>query len=190
MRSSLELLLLSLIRDGLGTPYELKAQADISLGSTVPALARLGKAGLIKATKTPESRSTQRFTLTPEGARTLKTQWREQLKSDVNDVESVLRIAYLALLNQESKGCAEFLERCSRNLEGMATMAKAEVHRFTPRPSGADSGTLRWLRARLALCRLESELEELRSLAGDVRKLDATKPENNNKKNIAKTRKP
>lgn len=169
MRSSLELLLLTLIRDGLGTPYELKTRADISLGSTVPALARLEDAGLVKASKTPQSRSIRRFNITVEGARTLKNEWRQQLNSSPNDIESVLRIAYLALLNDETEECAEFLKRSAEQAKGLATLAKAEVERFARRSAGTDTETLRWLRARLALRRLESESNELRRLADEVR---------------------
>ena len=43
MSTSLELFVLAMVRQGLATPYELKTKAGLSLGSTVPALARLEK---------------------------------------------------------------------------------------------------------------------------------------------------
>ena len=41
MSTSLELFVLAMVRRGLATPYELKTKAGLSLGSTVPVLARL-----------------------------------------------------------------------------------------------------------------------------------------------------
>jgi DNA-binding MarR family transcriptional regulator len=190
MRSSLEFLLLTLIREGLGTPYELKARADISLGSTVPALARLEDAGLIKACDTPQSRSSRRFTITAEGARTLKNHWREHLKNDATDIESVLRIAYLALLNDEIEECAGFLKRSSERAIGLATMANAEIDRFAPRSERTSTETLRWLRARLTLRRLESEANELDAIAAEIRKRTDQGVQKNKKNKISKRRKP
>jgi len=38
-----------MVRQGLATPYDLKTKAGLSLGSTVPALARLEKDSLVEA---------------------------------------------------------------------------------------------------------------------------------------------
>ena len=188
MRSSLELLLLSLVRDGFATPYELKAHADISLGSTVPALARLAEDGLIRASE-PQSRRSRRYSVTSKGAKILDSEWREQLKSGVSDVESALRIAYLALLNRDTEHCAQFLERSSNRLCGLATMAEAEATRFAQHSEGTNNETLRWLRARVAVRRLESEANELRALAAEIRKRTSDGAEIRKKNKIAKRRK-
>jgi DNA-binding PadR family transcriptional regulator len=47
MNTSLELFVLAMLQQGLATPYELKTKAGLSLGSTVPALARLEKDALV-----------------------------------------------------------------------------------------------------------------------------------------------
>ncbi len=47
--TSLELFVLAMVRQGLATPYDLKTKAGLSLGSTVPALARLEKDSLVEA---------------------------------------------------------------------------------------------------------------------------------------------
>src|SRR4051794_15977091 len=129
MRSNLELLLLSLVRDGLGTPYELKARADVSLGSAIPALARLESDGLVKASAM-EARGSRRFTLTAKGIRILGAEWELQLQSPTTDVDSILRIAYLVWLNGSTGKAAIFLEKSADRIHELATMASSEATLF------------------------------------------------------------
>jgi hypothetical protein len=173
MRSTLELLLLSLMQDGMGTPYELKTRAHISLGSSIPALTRLEADGLIQASD-PQPRRSRRFTLKTKGRIALKKGWSRHLKSSTTDVESILRITYLACLNKSSGKAAAFLESAAVRLRGLATMAQAEVSRFGRQGKGADNETLRWLRARLEVRRIEAEADEMILLAKDLRKTKIT----------------
>jgi DNA-binding PadR family transcriptional regulator len=174
MRSTLELLLLTLIRDGIETPYELKTRADISLGSAVPALARLESDGLLK-TSAPESRRSRRFEITAKGHRVLKQDWAEHLRSATTDVESVLRIAYLCWLNGRAPDAATFLDRAADRVAGMATMAVAESTRFGRRSGEVNSDAMRWLRARVQARRIRAEAEALRNLAAELKNVSAPK---------------
>jgi DNA-binding PadR family transcriptional regulator len=169
MRSTLELLLLSLLQDGIATPYELKSRADISLGSSIPALARLEADGLIEASD-PQPRRSRRFTLKTKGRTALKKDWSEHLQSSTTDVESILRIAYLAFLNKSSAKAAVFLEAAADRLRGLATMAHAESTRFDRRGAKVDNEELRWLRARVDERRVKAEAQELSALAQEVKK--------------------
>ncbi len=63
--SILELLLLSFIREGLDTPYDLISKAGLSVGVSSPAFKRLVKAGLLRATKGPRNRVN--YALTDKG---------------------------------------------------------------------------------------------------------------------------
>jgi DNA-binding PadR family transcriptional regulator len=169
MRSTLELLLLALLQDGLGTPYDLKSRADISLGSSIPALNRLEADGLIEASD-PKSRRSRRFTLKTKGRTALKKDWSEHLQSPTTDVESILRIAYLACLNKSPGKAAVFLEAAADRLRGLAAMAHAEATRFDRRGAKVDNDALRWLRARVDERRVKAEAQELSVLAQELQK--------------------
>jgi DNA-binding PadR family transcriptional regulator len=181
MRSTLELLLLTLIRDGIETPYELKTRADISLGSAVPALARLETDGLLK-TSGPEARRSRRFELTPKGHRALKLDWSEHLRSATTDVDSVLRIAYLCWLNGRVLDASIFLDRAADRVAGMATIAAAESTRFRRRSGEVNSDSIRWLRARVQARRIRAEAEALRNLAAELKEAPVLKAKKTTKK--------
>jgi DNA-binding PadR family transcriptional regulator len=187
MRSTLELLLLTLVRDGIGTPYELKTRADISLGSAVPALARLEKDGLLK-TSAPRSRRSRRFEITTKGRRVLKQDWAEHLRSATTDVESVLRIAYLSWLNGRALDAATFLDRAADRVAGMATMAVAESTRFGRRSGEVNSDAMRWLRARVQARRIRAEAEALRNLSAELKNVSALKETGTTKKKARKSK--
>jgi DNA-binding PadR family transcriptional regulator len=174
MRSTLELLLLTLVRDGLATPYEIKMRADISLGSAVPALARLETDGLLKTTG-PEARRSRRFELTPKGNRALKQDWAVHLRSATTDVDSVLRIAYLCWLNGRVLDASIFLDRAADRVAGMATMAAAESTRFRRRSGEVNSDSIRWLRSRVQARRIRAEAEALRNLAAELKEAPVVK---------------
>lgn len=81
MRTSLELFVLAMVRQGLATPYELKTKADLSLRSTVPVLARLEKDTLVKASEKGARRS-RKFSITAKGTKALTQGWAEQLATE------------------------------------------------------------------------------------------------------------
>jgi DNA-binding PadR family transcriptional regulator len=104
MSSSLELFVLAMVQQGLATPYELKTKAGLSLGSTVPVLARLEKDTLVKASEEGARRS-RKFSITAKGAKALTHGWVEQLATEHTDLDSILRIACLAWLHGDTKAC-------------------------------------------------------------------------------------
>jgi DNA-binding PadR family transcriptional regulator len=186
MRSNLELLLLSLVRDGLGTPYELKARADISLGSAIPALARLESDGLVKASA-KEARGSRRFTLTAKGSRVLGIEWQLQLQSGTTDVDSILRITYLSWMNGSASKAAIFLVKSADRIHELATMASSEATLFGSSAEAVDNDALRWLRARVAARRLEAESRELLALARRLRSASKSKGRGNARRRTKKT---
>jgi DNA-binding PadR family transcriptional regulator len=183
MRSTLELLLLALLQDGISTPYELKSRADISLGSSIPALTRLEADGLIQASD-PQSRRSRRFTLNTKGRSALKKDWSVHLQSSTTDVESILRITYLACLNKSSGKAAVFLEAAADRLRGLATTAHAEATRFGKSGAKVDNEELRWLRARVDERRVKAEAQELSALAHELKKRSAGHPRNSMRQQI------
>ena len=170
MRSNLELLLLSLISDGLQTPYELKARTDLSLGSTVPALARLHADGFVKASDI-QTRRSRRFTLTAKGAKVLEKECLLHLQDTPTDVESAIRIAYLALRYGHAASAADILRRVSDSLLGQAITAKAEATSFTRHEDVISPAMLRRLRAQIEGQRLEGSAQALLQLANDISSL-------------------
>src|ERR1051326_3610450 len=97
--TNLELFVLAMVQLGLETPYDLKAKAGLSLGSTIPLLARLTETGLLKASD-PDRRNSRKYSVTREGASALRHGWKAMLTGDT-DTDSALRIAYLAWHNGE-----------------------------------------------------------------------------------------
>jgi DNA-binding PadR family transcriptional regulator len=69
-RSSLELLLLALVKLGVGTTYELMTKAGLSVGITSRSLKKLEAAKLL--TSSAGTRASQRFEITKSGERELK----------------------------------------------------------------------------------------------------------------------
>ena len=169
MRSNLELLVLALVRHGLETPYDLKAKADVSLGSSIPVLNRMEAEGLLKVTK-PQARRSRRFTITPKGAQVLKHEWTEVLDDPTNDPEAILRIAYLVWLNGSSQNAAAYLYQAADRLKSMAAVTKAQCDRFGSRGPKVDHDAMRWLRCRVAGSRLLAEAKELQLLGEELGK--------------------
>lgn len=98
--SLLDLFVLSQLDRGLQTPYDLLQQGGLSLGSTVPALRRLGKAGLVRKKAAPEGSSRRPrhgYELSAAGRRLARTGWISLLKNQPpSDLDAVLRLADLA----------------------------------------------------------------------------------------------
>ena len=96
-RGDLDLFVLALIECGIATPYELKTAAGLSPGATIPALARLLKAGFVLQGK-PGSRGRVDHEITAHGRRYLKSGWKELVEDGPSgDLDADLRVALLAL---------------------------------------------------------------------------------------------
>ena len=173
-RTSLELYLLTLIHRGFGTPYALKSRADLSLGSSVPALARLEQDGLIRGSEI-QSRRSRRFTVTGKGLRTLKAEWRSHLDIESSDLDSILRISYLACVLGSPRQGSFYLRRSSKRIATLAKATEAKADRFGAIPKQADNELLRLLRTRIEARRLAASAKELAAFARELDK-DRSEP--------------
>lgn len=97
--SALDLFVLYLLDRGLETSYALQRDGGLSVGSTVPALARLEEAGLVRrmADQRDSKRPRHGYQLSPAGRKLARTGWKPYLKA-VNhlDLDAVIRIADMA----------------------------------------------------------------------------------------------
>jgi DNA-binding PadR family transcriptional regulator len=175
--SGTELFLLMLISQGLGTPYDFKAEAGLSVGSTALVLARLEKAGLVAAGK-PGVRGSRRFTITKAGEKTLRSEWRGLLQVRPTAIEEALRVIYLAWSAGESVAAGKFADQAAADLLARAVTKKAEAAEVRPHTSSKRPGeTFRWLKLRVEAAEAEA----------DARMLGEVKQElMGNKKNKAK----
>ena len=170
MSTRLELFVLAMVRQGLATPYELMTKAGLSLGSTVPVLARLKNDAFVKASKEGARRS-RKFSITAKGTRALTKGWAEQLATEHTDLDSILRVAALAWLHEDTKVCQEFLKRSADGLRGWAGSLRAETERLAGKVgSEPDGGTFMWMSKHCEAARAESDAAALIELAGQIGK--------------------
>ncbi len=98
-KSVLEFFILSQLDRGLQTPYDL-LQEGLSLGSTIPALRRLEKAGLVRKKAAPAGSSRRPrhgYELSTAGRKLARSGWIPLLKDRAPaDIEAVLRLVDLA----------------------------------------------------------------------------------------------
>lgn len=168
MRSNLELFVLALVQRGLGTPYDFRLKAGLSVGSTSPALKRLEDDGLITGSD-PGARGSRRFTVTAKGGRVLNQEWESHLNNHLTDLDSIVRIAYLAWEFQGRNAAAKYLQESSTALYGLVASRKAEAERLSPavtEPPVAE--TFLWLRTSGEAMRLEVDATLLKDLAEQI----------------------
>jgi DNA-binding PadR family transcriptional regulator len=167
MNTSLELFILAMVQQGLATPYELKTKAGLSLGSTVPALARLEKDALVEG-----ARRSRKFSITAKGTKALTRGWAEQLATEHTDLDSILRVACLAWLHGDTKACQEFLKRSADGLHGWSGSLRAEADRLAARKGESpDSDTFVWLRTYCEAARAKTDAATLVELSDRISKV-------------------
>jgi DNA-binding PadR family transcriptional regulator len=170
MSTSLELFVLAMVRQGLATPYELKTKAGLSLGSTVPVLARLEKDAFVKASEKGARRS-RKFSITAKGTKTLTNGWAEQLATDHTDLDSILRVASLAWLHGDIMACQDFMKRSAKGLHGWAGSLRAEADRIAAKiGESPDGDTFVWLRTYCEAARAETDAAALIELSDRISK--------------------
>jgi DNA-binding PadR family transcriptional regulator len=111
MLRTLDLFLLTLVRDGVSTPYEWQARAGVSLGASLPAVKRLLDGGMVSEAE-KGSRGRREFRLTRSGRNELmKTDLylEEALEEGRGDLESVLRLACIAISEAKAKPARKLL---------------------------------------------------------------------------------
>jgi DNA-binding PadR family transcriptional regulator len=179
MSTSLELFVLAMVRQGLETPYNLKTKVGLSLGSTVPALARLEKDGLVKASEEGARRS-RKFSITARGTKILAQEWPGQLTSDQTDLDSILRVAFLAWMHGDGKSCQEFLERSANGLRGWAGSLRAESERLAGKVESTLNGnTFMWMNKHCEAARAEADAAALTELSAQIGKRSGVKRRTN-----------
>ena len=138
------------------------------MGSTSPALKRLEEDGLITGSD-PGARGSRKFTVTANGKRALKQDWESHLNSRPTDLDSIIRIAYLAWEFQGRNAAAKYLQESSMSLSGRASSRKAEAERLSHALTDSpDSETFSWLRTRSEAMRLEVDATLLKDLAEQI----------------------
>lgn len=160
-RSSLEVLILALLKQGLATTYDLQTQAGLSLGATVPALKRLEAAKLVSR---KEAGRRFEFSVTREGEKMLAS-WSASPRLPT-DVDEVLRSAYMTWMVGNKAGAAVMLRqsirvqnRCAEELRDQL----AAVDR--PLPAKPSPEWYRWLRKVVEAGRAAADVAALDSLA-------------------------
>jgi DNA-binding PadR family transcriptional regulator len=133
MIRSLDLFILALIQQGLNIPYAIQLQAGLSVGSTLPALRRLLKTGLVKEEEPGQGgRRRREFTLTAAGKKRLqnaKTNL-EQISADaVGDLEATLRFACLASFWGDRREASRILLRAAGEFEDRSENSQRLGHK-------------------------------------------------------------
>ena len=164
-RKDLEAFLLALIRHGLQTPYDLMMSAGISPGASIPALGRLESAGYVRKGE-GGARNRQEYDTTNKGDAFLEKFWREIFqRPPAEDLDTILRIASLALLMSEPKqSVAAYLSRAA------ALRKPGEPVRPAGVPTRDPAGIFPWMRQVAAAGRAKNEAATLRQLASAIRR--------------------
>lgn len=164
--SLLDVDILSLFDRGFETTYDLQTQGGISLGSSVPALKRMERFGLIerKGSANPGKRKRFAFSLTEEGRQIVQTCWATLLATPPpGDLGSILRtVDILKTYRVAPRQIAKYLRRASADRAELA--AKAANNHSIPTPG------VGYLADRRAwdLQRLRAEAKFLAQLAKSV----------------------
>lgn len=169
-RKDLELFILALISDGVSTPYDLMAKAKISPGASIPVLARLEVAGCVRKGKEGPRNRTE-YVATAKGARLLQTSWRELFgsrPSSTQELDTVLRIASLALLLGETKSNVANYLRTAATLRASGP----SQHKGVLAPDAKNlPDTFLWMRSAAQSARIRQEAAVLRKLANSLRRM-------------------
>ena len=167
-RTTLETLLLAAARvSGEVSPYSLWQHLDLSLGTTVPALRRLSKEGLVGRVAESQSRA-ERYSLLPKGSQVLDA-WLKRPFPDVvpSDTEVVLRIAGLVCVIGEK----EDMQRISLFLTEAARLKErsAERHELVAKQHAEVReqawNVYRWMSNLVNVERLRGEAKALAKIA-------------------------
>ena len=166
--SDVQFLILALVQNGLCTAYDLKAKAGISVGTSIPVLAHLQNAQLVRQTAT-DQRNTRRYLITPAGAETLKAAWRTCPKLRPAHIDSIIRVAYLTWILGNDREAASFLRRAAMILRARATTLQAQASElFHGIRQELYGNGYRWLRTCCDAARMEASAEALTQMADQI----------------------
>jgi DNA-binding PadR family transcriptional regulator len=124
----LDLFLLACVEQGLGSAYDLKVEAGISPGASLPSLARLKRLGFISPGKIG-ARGKVIFAATPNGRAFLQGNWYALLEQTVPvEMDSILRVAALGrMMGAKPSEVRDFLKRASDSRLRDSEQRKLEV---------------------------------------------------------------
>ena len=164
---SLEIFILAMVDRGMATPYDLRERGALSIGATIPALARMEKEGLV--THTIVGRRHE-FELTTSGRRRLKTDWQRDLDRHApTDFDDILRTAYLNWLLSGPKQASRFLEAAGKTRSRVAAERKLEAQRLLSEFAASPNGTVyRWMKATAEAARSSTEAATLKTIRREL----------------------
>jgi DNA-binding PadR family transcriptional regulator len=165
-----------------GSAYDFKKRAGISVGTSIPVLTRLHSAGLLDQSES-DQRNARWYTATSAGAQTLKAAWRSCLNSHRADVDSIIRIGYLAWTLGNDREASQFLRQASTTLHARAKTMKAEASELFNGIQHELHGTAyRWLRTCCDAARLHASAEAMTQLADQISGVGQSKSEREEKR--------
>ena len=167
--TDLDLFILALVQSGCATPYDLKARAGISIGSSAPVLERLAKGGLLEKAN-PGVRDRSEFSITKKGEKRVESDWQDLLAGRPTDADAILRIAYLAWTLGRGDLLKKFIDTAAETLSDAAATRRAEMKQLQGATSGVGPEAFRWLKTSLEAARLEAQSKELKALAEQMKK--------------------
>jgi DNA-binding PadR family transcriptional regulator len=164
-RTNMELFVLAAVRAGLETSYDLNKKADLSVGATIPLLARLQEDGLLESARSV--RNSRRYSLTATGDKVFQQQWRQLLLSHPSDLESILRIAYLAIaMKTDARTVRSFLRMSAQQRKHLGALRARDASSLLIPTAKVSFGVgYRWLRACCDAARLRGEAAMLLRIA-------------------------
>jgi DNA-binding PadR family transcriptional regulator len=140
MVRTLDLFLLTLVRDGIRTPYEWQARADVSLGASLPAVKRLLEGRLVSEAE-KGSRGRREFHITRTGRRALSNIdffMEQTLDERPGDLESVLRLACMAISEGKIELARKLLLQAAEEQAKRSRRAERQVSVAPKGPSAAE----------------------------------------------------
>jgi DNA-binding PadR family transcriptional regulator len=167
--TDLDLFILALVQRGCATPYELKARAGISIGSSAPVLQRLAKAKFLEKSK-PGVRDSIQFSITSSGEKRLKAEWQALLPTRPTDPDAILRITYLAWALGQQDRTMKFINAAADALSNAAATRRAVAKQLQAANDNVGADAFRWLKTRFEAARLEAHSKELNELGGQIKK--------------------
>jgi DNA-binding PadR family transcriptional regulator len=146
-RTDLDLFILALVNEGVATAYEMKVEAGLSPGATLPAITRLQNLGYLSAGEVGARNRTQ-LNLSRSGRTFLNTSWKRLLNGPVpSDLDSIIRIAVIGGMQGANRDAIRsFLKRASQDRHSKSAYRHKEAEEATA-PTGA--GRYRRMRALL-----------------------------------------
>jgi DNA-binding PadR family transcriptional regulator len=165
-RTDLDLFILALVNEGVATAYEMKVEAGLSPGATLPAITRLHNLGYISAGEVGARNRTQ-LTLSRSGRTFLKTSWKTLLNGPVpSDLDSIVRIVVLSHMQGANRDAIRsFLKRASQDRNSNSGDRHKEAAEAT---ASTGAGRYRRIRALLDSQRLALEAKVLSRLIKEL----------------------